>query len=248
MGFVFLLMLLLIPASLVFSVIVTIKMLRSTRLNQDPKYIAADKRDWRNQLLVSAAVMVVCLAVLFFSGKFHSMSMTLQMSHISGVSAANNREGDTSVRIWTRNSNEVTFPGGKAVTLNINYGAYTNSAQEFVAGVLDIPNDILFRYDGAYIPEEYRANSAEQVGYLIEVRHFSKESNMRYTNGAHAYIHCIEVTICDDKDILAQETFEGFLDSDTTGDDTIGPAPEEQVNEWVKAQLDRLVSKNEQRK
>jgi hypothetical protein len=243
MGFVFLLMLLLIPASLVFAVIVTIKMLRSTRLNQKPHYIAADKRDWRNQLLVSAAVIAVCLAVLFFSGTFHSMSMTFQMSHISGVSAASNREGDTSVRIWTPDSSqEVIFPGGKAITLNINYGAYTNSGQDFVAGVLDIPNDILFRYDGRYIPIEYRANNAEEVGYLIEVRHFSEESNLLYTNGAHAYIHCIEVIICDDKNILAQETFKGYLDPKTTGDDTIGPAPDKQVSEWVKAQLDRLVS------
>ena len=240
MGFVWLLLLLLIPTSLVYCATVTIKMLRNRRATSDPQSISKNRRRWLSQLSFSAAVIAACFAALFFSGGLYSMSMTFQMSHISGATAATNHEGDTRVWISTDSPEKITFTGEKAITLNKNSGAYTNSAQSVVAEVLDKPNSILFKYNDAYIPPEYRANSVEEVGYLVQVRHFSKESSAHYTNDAHAYYHCIEVMICDDTNVLAQETFQGGLDPDTTGPDTIGPAPTAQVSKWVGEQLERL--------
>ena len=235
MGVLAFLMLILIPVSLVYTVMIIVKMRR--RGFKDVEL----KSRLKSRLLIFAAVFVIGLAVLFFNGKFYSLSMTMQMSHIKGAGLANINDKSKPVKIWSDRA--VAFTGNKAVTLNVNFDTGTNVGQEIFLAIWNAPDELFFKYSDKYIPKEYRAENADEVGFLIIVRHYSADSGQKYTNGRKAYVHKIDVTICDDKNILAEKTFTGGFAPSTTHSDAIGPAPDNAVSEWVAEQLARLTTR-----
>ena len=191
----------------------------------------------KERLLVSAAVFVVCLGVLFFTGRFFSLAMTFRMPQISGAS-----HSGISGPLKLDSRDPLDFTGKKAVTLTVSFGAYTNAAQE-IAG---IPGqwavETLFKYSHDYIPAEYRAAGVEDVGYVVVVRHYATKSTVKYTNGATAWSHDVEVTICNDQGCPAHTVFEGGYRASTgTSGGILGPAPTGAVREWVADQLARLI-------
>ena len=134
--------------------------------------------------------------------------------------------------------------GNKAVTIHANFGAYADGMMKMVALVTDFPREKLFRYSDQYIPSQYQASSYSDVGYLVIVRNRAERSNSaEYTSGAIPYAWCIDVGIYDGESMVASTTIEGNYRPATSlkSGPVIGPAPEEEVREWVANELERLI-------
>ena len=237
MGIISLLMLVAVPVSLVFAIVFLIQTLKQGRDGGK----ASSKQDSKFKLIISAAICVACLAVLIFTGKFYSLYMTMQMPPISGIQSAWGMNPDSNaMRLNT--SEDIELTGTKAVTFNENFGASINTGQDVFFIVDNFPSAHLFRYSDQYIPGECRAAGASEVGFIVFIKHSAIHTGAEYTNNAKAFRHVIEVRICDDKNILAEKTFTGNLESETTGSDTLGPAPDKEVSEWVAGQLAKFSS------
>ena len=242
MNIISLFLLILIPVSIVFAVVALIKMLKYKRGGSSNDLRQRDlKYRPRRRLIVSSLVVVACFAVLFFYGKLYSLAMTIQMPSITGILSDGNIN-DNIDEIRLNSDNEFELTGNRAVVFNYNFGAGTNWGQEVFLSIDGFIGEHLFRYSDDYIPEVYRTASASDVGYIVFIRHSAADSGQRYTNGAKAYIHIIEVIICDDRNILAEKTFKGGVAPSTTQSETLGPAPDREVSEWVAQQLDRITS------
>ncbi len=231
MGLIAFLLLILIPASLVF---VVLSIVQKRRRSHDARL---GKPNYQRRIIIFSVVPVVCIAVLFFTGKFYSLSMTFQMPYVYYQQLNNNSPETEFVARDGR-----IFTGDKAVTVNENFGAHINFGQEIFRSIDGLISERLFRYSDEYIPEQYRASSVSDVGYFVFIRHYAENGDLAYINGARAFAHYIDVVICDNGGVLAEETFKGNFEATTSGSDTLGPAPDSAVSEWIEEQLARFIS------
>jgi hypothetical protein len=254
MALIAVLMLIAIPVSFAYAVLCVVRLFMIRQAAQG--YVSGFRGarlsldDLKYRIIIPLTVMVLCFGVLFFTNKFYSLSMTFQMPeecrYLSDHKTLQELDGPVIGRtVYFKGSDSSSqnapLNGTKAVTVQKNFGAYSNTAMQTVGVIFDLPNELLFKFSGEYIPKEYRAKDFEDVGYLVVVKHSATLRN-EYTSGAKAYSHDVEVFICDDKTVLAAATFTGTIKGSTTlkSGDVIGDVPSEAISQWVAAELDRL--------
>jgi hypothetical protein len=215
----------------------------------------ASRRDFKQwtqpkllqKITIAAAVLVVGIAAPLFAGRFTSIALSLQMPeeyryvHYTDMSVFDHNRG---IELTFGGHDAPALSGTKAVTVHRNFGAYTNVAMSAVGTILEMPSRGLFWASHEYIPTEFRANSTEEVGYLIVVEHEAQETSLEYENGARAYRHNIHVFICNNTSLLAETTFGGNVMSSTSSPSNSAvmgdPPGSDEISEWVAQELARV--------
>lgn len=203
-----------------------------------------DSVECAKEVGILLGVLTASLGILFATGQFYSLRMTLDMPSAYS-STVSYRFGDYgSLKLDDLSEELPPLKGNKAVTIHANFGAYADGMMKTVALVTDFPREKLFRYSDQYIPSQYQASSYSDVGYLVIVRNRAERSDsVEYTSGAIPYAWCIDVGIYDGESMVASTTIEGNYRPTTSlkSGPVIGPAPEEEVREWVANELERLI-------
>lgn len=232
LAFVFLLAIL---AAVVYFVIFCIQRIRARRTASSKQNVNT------NRPPIVLGVLTVCLGIMVFTGQLYSLYMTVQMpkEYSYGYNLKNPTAQTGEYKLY---DDWPPLDGDKAVTLNINFGAYSNGAMRFVANITDFPREKLFKYSNKFIPVGYLAHSRDDVGYLVVINHRT-ESAGEYTSGAKAYRWYIDIWICDDEQVLSSTTIKGGARKSTTlhSGAVIGRAPDNEAREWVAAELTRLI-------
>lgn len=194
------------------------------------------------------AVITACTLILLISGLFYSLRMTLDMPVAFSYRFGYNFSGNETIGIHP--DKLPSLKGSKALTMHINFGAYSDDSRiiKAISNIYDFPQEKLFKYSDIYIPSKYRARNYSDLGYLVVIKNHAKKAgeNIRYNgSGAIPYSWCIDIWIYDGEKIVTSTTIEGGYPSSTTlrSGSVIGSAPNKKVKEWVTAELENLIEK-----